>query len=50
MSNNTYEHRCGALQNEAKYDAHSHIMVGEWWFEGAQTFNYRDIQVLGKSA
>ena len=31
-------------------DRNSHIMVGEWWFEGAQTFNYRYIQVFSKSA
>ena len=31
-------------------DRNSHIMVDEWWFEGAQTFNYRYIQVLSKSA
>ena len=28
----------------------SHIMIGKWWFEGAQTFNYRNIQVFSKSA
>ena len=31
-------------------DRNSHIMVGEWWFEGAQTFIYRYIQVFSKSA
>ena len=31
-------------------DRNSHIMVDEWWFEGAQAFNYRCIQVLSLRA